>query len=214
MAAAIDYMNPDLPHGLDIVTMPVVIATEDTLRGYGCLVDDPNGFHLEIVKWPAAGWRPIDDGTGDEAGTKVGIFESEWKGDFLFGRNAAVGGNYILAYNTLPELATLEHSDPPSQMMLWHANYHPDGGQLFFPLQNAPFYVPLALPTDDITPQQFVCFAFDGSKGLYIHPNIWHEGVFAKFGCMRFHDEQGAVHARVSVNFAKEFGCLLRAPLD
>ena len=40
-----------------------------------------------------------------------------------------------------------------------------------------------------ITPQQFVCFAFDGSKGLYIHPNIWHEGVFAKFGCMRFHDE-------------------------
>ena len=91
MAAAIDYMNPDLPHGLDVVTMPVVIATEDTLRGYGCLVDDPNGFQLEIVKWPAAGWRPIDDGTGDEAGTKVGIFESEWKGDFLFGRNKSRG---------------------------------------------------------------------------------------------------------------------------
>ena len=24
----------------------------------------------------------------------------------------------------------------------------------------------------------FKAFYFDGSRGLYIHPNIWHEGVF------------------------------------
>jgi ureidoglycolate hydrolase len=64
----------------------------------------------------------------------------------------------------------------------WHANYHPDGGPLFFPLDPRPFYVPLALPGDDVTPERFVCFRFDGRRGLYIHPNIWHEGVFAARG--------------------------------
>ena len=98
-------------------------------------------------------------------------------------------------------------------MLLWHANYHPDGGQLFFPQQRSPFYVPLALPGDDVTPERFVCFRFDGRQGLYIHPNIWHEGVFALFGLQRFFDRQGAVHARVSVDFAREFGCLIEAPI-
>jgi ureidoglycolate hydrolase len=98
-------------------------------------------------------------------------------------------------------------------MLLWHANYHPDGGQLFFPLDQRPFYVPLALPGDDVTPERFVCFRFDGRHGLYIHPNIWHEGVFGARGTQRFLDKQGAVHARVSVDFAREFGCLLDVPL-
>jgi hypothetical protein len=66
---------------------------------------------------------------------------------------------------------------------------------------------------DDITPEKFVCFRFDGSQGLYIHPDIWHEGVFALSGTQRFFDQQGAVHARVSVDFAREFGCLLEAPI-
>ena len=98
-------------------------------------------------------------------------------------------------------------------MLLWHANYHPDGGQLFFPLDRQPFYVPLALPGDDITPQKFVCFRFSGDRGLYIHPNIWHEGVFTARGTQRFFDRQGAVHARVSVDFAREFNCLLEVAL-
>jgi hypothetical protein len=74
--------------------------------------------------------------------------------------------------------------------------------------------VPLALPGDDIEPADFVCFRFDGRHGLYIHPNIWHEGVFTTRGTQRFFDKQGAVHARVSVDFAREFGCLLEAPID
>ena len=96
-------------------------------------------------------------------------------------------------------------------MLLWHANYHPDGGQLFFPLDAEPFYVPLALPGDDVTPERFVCFRFDGSQGLYIHPDIWHGACSALAGKRRFFDKQGAVHARVSVDFAREFGCLLEA---
>ncbi len=100
------------------------------------------------------------------------------------------------------------------EIVRWHANYHPDGGQLFFPLDRKPFLVPLALPGDDVAPAKFVCFRFDGSRGLYIHPNIWHEGVFATRGTQRFFDQQGAVHARVSVDFAREFGCLLEAPIE
>jgi hypothetical protein len=214
MNKPVDYLNPDLPAGLKCVPMPVVEATAESLKGYGHLVDDAASCKVEIVRWPAKGWRRVDEDTGDEAGTTQGVFVSEWKGDVLYGRNEAVGGHYILAYAQLPEHADEGHIRAPSRMMLWHANYHPDGGQLFFPLDRKPFMVPLALPGDDVKPEDFVCFRFDGSQGLYIHPDIWHEGVFGMKGTQRFFDQQGAVHARVSVDFAREFGCLLEAPMN
>ena len=213
MAIPPNYLNPDLPAGLRVVEMPVVEATAQSLQGYGHLVDDPNHCQVEIVRWPAAGWRSVDTDTGDEAGTTEGVFISDWQGDILYGRNDAVGGHYILAYAEMPERADSSHARDPERMMLWHANYHPDGGQLFFPLEQQPFLVPLALPGDDVKPENFVCFRFDGRQGLYIHPNIWHEGVFGLRGTSRFFDKQGAVHARVSVDFAREFGCLLAAPI-
>ena len=208
-----DYLNPDLPANLARVTMPVVDATPAALDRYGFLVDDPAKCRIEIVRWPAQGSRPVDPDTGDQGGTTTGTFVSEWKGDILYGRNEAVGGHYILAYGEEPGRADPTHTRAPRRIMLWHANYHPDGGQLFFPLEKKPFLVPLALPGDDVEPAQFVCFRFDGSRGLYIHPNIWHEGVFTTAGTQRFFDQQGAVHARVSVDFAREFGCLLEAPI-
>jgi ribosomal protein S18 acetylase RimI-like enzyme len=194
--------------------MPVIEATDSGLRGYGHLVDDPELCPVEIVRWPSTGTRPVDEDTGDEAGTTQGVFVSDWQGDILYGKNEAVSGHYILAYATDPPQARDDHHREPSRMLLWHANYHPDGGQLFFPLDCKPFYVPLALPGDDITPERFVCFRFAGDKGLYIHPGIWHEGVFTASGRQRFFDKQGAVHARVSVDFAREFNCLLEAPLS
>jgi hypothetical protein len=208
-----DYLNPDLPAGLRHVPMPIVDATAEALFGYGRLVDDPDLCQIEIVRWPAQGSRPVDLDTGDQGGTTRGVFVSEWKGDILYGRNEAVQGHYVLAYAKPPELASADHAEAPARMLLWHANYHPDGGQLFFPLDRQPFYVPLALPGDDVTPERFVCFRFDGSQGLYIHPNIWHEGVFTLRGTQRFFDRQGAVHARVSVDFAREFRCLLAADI-
>jgi hypothetical protein len=209
-----NYLNPDVPRGLRRVVMPVVDATDENLRGYGRLVDDPQASMIEIVRWPAQGWRPVDTDSGDEGGTTQGVFISEWKGDILYGRNEAVGGHYVLAYGTEPADALDDHAQPPVRMLLWHANYHPDGGQRFFPLESRPFFVPLALPGDDVRPEDFVCFRFGGRQGLYIHPSVWHEGVFASVGTQRFHDEQGAVHARVSVDFPREFGCLLEARLS
>ena len=209
-----DYLNPNLQEGLRRVRMPTVDATGESLRGYGRLVADRDQCPIEIVRWPAQGWRPVDEDSGDEGGTTQGVFVSEWRGDILYGRNEAVDGHYILAYAEEPTRADQSHARDPSRMLLWHCNYHPDGGQLFFPLERKPFYVPLALPGDDVAPERFVCFRFDGTQGLYIHPNVWHEGVFARRGTQRFHDEQGAVHARVSVDFAREFGCLLEAAFD
>jgi hypothetical protein len=211
--APIDYLNPGLPAGLELVPMRVVDATPEALLPYGRLVANPDECQIEIVRWPAQGSRPIDAGTGDQGGTTEGVFISHWQGDILYGRNEAVGGHYILAYAEPPERARTDHAGSARRLLLWHANYHPDGGQLFFPIDRRPFYVPLALPGDDITPERFVCFRFDGRQGLYIHPNIWHEGVFGLEGTQRFFDRQGAVHARVSVDFAREFGCLLEVSI-
>jgi len=208
-----DYLNPGLTAGLARVRMPVIDATDTALDGYGRLVDDPKTCTIEIVRWRARGWRPVDDDSGDEGGTTEGVFVSEWRGDILYGRNEAVDGHYILAYATEPTRADDTHQRDADLMLQWHANYHPDGGQLFFPLEAKPFLVPLALPGDDVHPEHFVCFRFNGTRGLYIHPDVWHEGVFTCAGTQRFFDRQGAVHARVSADFAREFGCLLEAPL-
>ena len=208
-----DYLNPNLPTGLKQITIPIIEATQESVKGYGWLVDDPAACKLEITRWPAQGWRPVDTDSGDEGGTTEGTFYSEWKGDFLYGSNEAVGGHYILGYATEPEIASEENAAKPERILLWHANYHPDGGQLFFPIDKRPFLVPVALPGDDVKPEDFICFYCKGDQGLYIHANIWHEGVFAINGKQRFLDRQGAVHARVSVEFAKEFNCLLDIPL-
>ncbi len=213
MKAAPDYLNPGIPAGLRRCPIPVVDATPETLKGYGHLVSDPQDADIEIVRWPAQGWRPVDTDCGDEGGTTEGVFISEWKGDVLYGRNAAVGGHYVLGYNTEPNEADETHDRDPETLLLWHANYHPDGGQLFFPEVDKPYLAPLALPGDDVKPEDFVCFRLTGKQGLYIHPNVWHEGIFAMRGEHSFFDKQGAVHARVSVDFPREFDCLLEVNL-
>ena len=93
----------------------------------------------------------------------------------------------------------------PENIYIWHVNYHPDGGQLFFPTTKSPFISPLALPGDDVQVGDFKAFYFDGSQGLYIHPNIWHEGVFPLDKKSSFQGRQGKVHARVSIDLQKEF---------
>ena len=211
----IDYMNPDVPEALPWVDVPLVRATDENLEGYGRLVDDYQNYELEIVTWPVRGWRKVDPGTGNEAGTTFGNFDFWWEGDVLFGKNQAVNDQYLLGWSKNPGEASPNPTSPPdrSRVLLWHANYHPDGGQLFFPLNGEPFVCPLALPGDDVKPEDFVAFYIDGGRGLYIHPNIWHEGVFPLTDRSSFYDEQGKVHARISCNFAKEYGVFLNVPL-
>ena len=42
-------------------------------------------------------------------------------------------------------------------------------------------------------------------RDFYIHPNIWHEGVFPIEEKSSFQGRQGKVHARVSIDLQKEF---------
>ena len=199
---------------LDWFDVPLIKATPESVKEYGCLVDDPENFEIEIVQWPAPDWRPVDDGTGDEAGYVEGIFHGEWKGDVLFGTNEAVNGNYVLGWSADPQQASNEkQTRPRDQVLLWHMNYHPDGGQLFYPMDNKPFVIPAALPGDDLKPEKIVAFWCDGSQGLYIHPSIWHEGIFPVEDQQRFLDRQGRVHARVSCDIGEEFGVYLSVPL-
>ena len=215
MNAPTDYLAPDVPGTLPWHETPLVRATNASLEGYGVLVDDPRERKVEIVRWPASGRRPVDPGTGDQGGTVRGTFEFWWDGDVMYGRNTAVDDQYLLGWSRNPRDATPRGAPSVSRdrLLLWHANYHPDGGQLFFPANGEAFVTALALPGDDVTPERFVTFYVDGGRGLYLHPNVWHEAVFPLTTPSTFHDEQGRVHARVSVNFAQEFGVFLSMPM-
>ncbi len=193
---------------------PLRAATAEALEGYGCLVEDPQSFAIEIVPWPAQGRRPIDANTGNQGGIAEGIFEFSWQGETLYARNNAVGDSYLFGWSEWPEQATAHGKGKARERaLIWRANYHPDGGQLFYPLNGKSFVVPLALPGDDVTPERFVTFWCDGSCGLYLHPNVWHGAVVPHADEAQLLDRQGKVHARVSVDFVKEFDCYLGASL-
>ena len=196
------------------IEIPLIKATNDSLKGYGYLIDSYEDSDIEIVTWPKKGWREIDQGTGNEGGSTEGSFDTWWDGSTLYGQNNAVqhnseyeeDGKYILAHSNHPETLVKDQDYKTlNEMYLWHVNYHPDGGQLFFPTKPGIFMSPLALPGDDIKIEDFKAFYFDGLKGLYIHPNIWHEGVFPTQEKSSFMGRQGKVHARVSVDLKKEF---------
>ena len=196
------------------IEIPLVKATNDSLKEYGFLIDSYEKSEVEIVTWPKQGWREIDKGTGNEGGATEGSFDTWWDGSTLYGQNNAVqhnskyeeDGKYILGYSAYPDtLIKNQKYKYPNEMYVWHVNYHPDGGQLFFPTKPGAFISPLALPGDDIKAEDFKAFYFDGTKGLYIHPNIWHEGVFPLEEKCSFMGRQGKVHARVSIDLKKEF---------
>ena len=62
---------------------PLVAASDEALKGYGCLVETATAFPIEIVRWPAQGWRPVDKNSGDQGGVAEGIFEFWWRGETL-----------------------------------------------------------------------------------------------------------------------------------
>ncbi len=142
------------------------------------------------------------------------MFEFWWRDETLYARNNAVGDSYLFGWSNWPEEAAKSPAIKRQRALIWRANYHPDGGQLFYPLNGRSFLVPLALPGDDVRPEQFVSFWCDGSRGLYIHPNVWHGALIPFDDEAEFLDRQGRVHARVSIDFVKEFGGYLSVPLQ
>src|SRR2546423_6348604 len=129
-----DYLDPEIPSEALLHEVPLLRASDVTLAGYGRLVQSAEAQPIEIVRWPAPGWRPVDTDSGNEGGTTEGVFNSWWDENRLMGVNEAVGGHYVLGFRRKPGIANEGETPPSARVLLWHANYHPDGGQLFFPL--------------------------------------------------------------------------------
>ena len=80
---------------MKVLDVRVVLATEKNLQGYARMVSQCDGADVDTVTWPAPGWRPVLKGTGNEAGTVEGLFRMKWEGDFLYGKNEAVGSTWL-----------------------------------------------------------------------------------------------------------------------
>jgi ureidoglycolate lyase/seryl-tRNA synthetase len=200
--------------GLRIVSVPTRAASDASLVGYGRVVTSFADAAVDLVPWPVSGRRKLDAGTGLGGGVTSGPFKMRWRGDVLYADNHAVGGHYVTGWACAPEEASEERASGPRLRVLTHeANYHPDGGQIFFPRNGAPFVALLALPGDDVRPEDFVAFRFAGDVGVHINTGVWHQPVYPLWDEAEFDDKQGAVHACVSVDFPREFGCLLSVTL-
>ena len=217
-----NFVKPNLPANLDIYDIQLQDATEESMKGYGHLINSLDEISIknknfEIVRWPVSGWRKLDPNTGDEAGTTEGQFKVQWVGDYFYAENLAINttnNKYLDGLMEVPEKASHESKKDNNQIYLWMSDYHPDGGQLFWPDESIPFTVCLGLYTygDDITPKDMRAFRIPAGKGVYIHPNIWHNGVYIekKYSQQTFTTRQGRIHGRVSVSWANEFSTLLR----
>ncbi len=200
--------------GLRIVEVPMRLVTPATFEGYGRIVRSFDEASVDLVPWPAPGKRRLDPGTGVGGGITSGIFRMNWKGDVLYAENHAVGGSYVTGWSRLPDEASeREQTVPRKRVLACEANYHPDGGQVFFPRNNEPFVALLALAADDVKPEDFVAFYCPGDFGIHLNAGVWHQPVYPLTDSAEFDDKQGAVHACISVDFVREFGCLLSVPL-
>lgn len=191
-----------------------VVATPETLRGYGRIVHTANPADVDIVPWPASGSRPVVAGTGTGGGVVTGRFDIMRVGSVLYAENHAVERRYVTGWFGDP--ATADDQTPAadtSRLLTHEANYHPDGGQIFVPRRRAPFVALLARPGDDVTPADFTAFWFDGRFGVHIDAGVWHQPLFPAGEKLTFDDAQGAVHACVGVDFIAEFGTYIEVPL-
>lgn len=181
--------------------VPVVKATKESLKGLGRVVHDFSKEDVIIEQWPQPGKRKVMPGTGVGGGDTMGIFRFWWEKEFLRAQNEAVGGDYIVGKRIDDYVYTRE------------LNYHPDGGQVVYPTgAESPFILLLGNPVDDIKLEDITAFLCDGSFGVQILPNVWHQPVFPKLGGV-FLNKQGAVHACVGFDSVKELGVWLRFKL-
>jgi len=143
-----------------------------------------------------------------------------WIGDIIYSDNLAVD-------------VSLKHGHPYGKLLsegsrdyvlVRDVNYHPDSSQVFFPPPEGRPYILLmaqAAVGDDVRPEHFRAFYFDGSVGFHIGPGVWHYSPYIQPASgsdddkaeMTFNNKQGSVFACVAADTVKEFGVYLKVPL-
>ena len=197
-----------------IYEVELVSAHDERFNKFGRKVYDYDNEVVVIETWPQPGWRPVESGTGNEGGITEGEFVFKRQGGLMTAFNHAVDGHYVSGWFSDPATAHAEQRGCDySRVLVREANYHPDGGQVFYPQNHTPFVALLALPGDDIKPEDFVAFYCDGSFGIQIWPSIWHQPIFPLADEARYDDKQGKVHACIACDFIAEFGVYLSVPL-
>lgn len=80
--------KPSLP----LLQVPLAKATPESVEGYGCLIEDPENFQIEIVRRPALSWSP-----GEEGDCVESVFRFELKRNTQFGENEFADGEIVVA---------------------------------------------------------------------------------------------------------------------
>ena len=128
----------------------------------------------------------------------------------LHAHNKACPADGPCAIGRLPKDVTPANK---THIYIRELNYHPDGGQVFHPQKQTPFVAVLALPGDDIKPEDVVAFYFDGTCGMQIKKEIWHTGVVPLVEEADFDGKQGKVHGCVNFDSCLEYNRYLRVPM-
>lgn len=210
----IDDMPSIHDAGIRLLDVPLIVADKDSFADFGRLVYQYKEEQVWIETWPKPNWRPVETGTGNEGGIAEGKFQFKRTGDLMISQNHAVNGHYITGWFSDPATAKVDDEQlNDDYIIVREANYHPDSGQVFYPIYNDPYIALLALSGDDIQPENFVAFYCDGSFGIQISPNIWHQPIFPIKQPASFMGKQGKVHACVACDFVTEFNCYLKVPL-
>jgi len=151
-----------------------------------------------------------------------GEFIVRWMDDVLICINCAVGGS---AVDSLGIPSGRLSTEPSGDFVLARlANSHPDGGQVFFPPPGRRPFVMLMAPAevgDDVRPEHFRAFYFDGDEGFQIAPRTWHNPPYFRRPPvdgvedvqMVFRNKQSSVFACVWADTFDEFGVFLKFPL-
>ncbi len=216
LAHQTDVRFPSISKGeAEVHRLPLVEATVESLRGFGDIVTDFAAAEVMAVPWPLTGRRPMSPSvSGNEAGVTEGSFAIWADGGLLLAHNEAVERSYIIGWYDDPAEARQDVMPTRSdRLYIYEANYHPDGGQIWYPRDGTPFVAVFAKPTDDVRPEDFVAFRFDGSFGLQILPSVWHQPAAPVGPRMTIDNKQGRVHACVDFDSLAEAGCYLEVPL-
>lgn len=205
--ASNDYSKVHLASFGQRHVVPLLKSTKENLQGYGELIDPAEYFSGKvktiISQWPRESWRPIDKGTGYGPVAKGKFFVSTFE-DYYVATNTTFDNRYIIGRVPSTKREGL------NSILVREANYHPCGGQIMVPISDGKtmprFIMLLAKPTDDVKPEDFRAFLFEGDMGFQIFPKVWHKPIYSLCGEMHIANEQSEVHAVVCADIFDEFG--------